>query len=289
MTTRAELPKLGIIAGAGQLPIAIAEASRAMGRPIFVLALQGIASPDDIRAYPHAWVSLGELGRAIKLLKEAGCVEITLAGKVSRPEFTKLKLDARGALALPRVMAAAIKGDDALLRMLLSIFEKEGMRIVGSDEAAQNLLAPVGALGQLEPKDAESTDILLGSQVVQALGRFDIGQAAVVCEGLVLAVEAAEGTDQMLMRVAMLSEALRGTQQNRRGVLVKSAKPNQERRVDLPVIGVRTVELASSAGLSGIAIEAGAALIMDMNGVAEAADRHGLFVCGFEPEDRPGG
>jgi DUF1009 family protein len=133
---------LGIIAGGGELPIAIAEAAQAGGRTIFIVALDGMARPSDVEPFPHGFVSLGELGKAIKLLQHAGCDEITLAGKVARPEFSKLKLDTRGALALPRIMAAALKGDDALLRTLLAIFEKEGMRVIGSGQAAGNLIAP---------------------------------------------------------------------------------------------------------------------------------------------------
>ena len=275
--------RLGIIAGGGQLPLAIAETAQATGRAIFVLALEGAADADGIERFPHAWVSLGELGRMVKLLRDSGCSEITFAGKVARPEFAKLKLDGRGALALPRVMAAAVKGDDALLRAILSVFEAEGMRVIGSDEAAQDLIAPKGPLGMLEPTDEEEADIVHGMEIVAALGALDIGQAAVVCRGLVLAVEAAEGTDAMLMRVAALPAALRGTHEEKKGVLVKAAKPGQERRIDLPVIGVRTVELAASAGLGGIAIEAGAALIVNRLGVTQAANRHGLFVTGVAP------
>lgn len=280
---------LGIVAGAGELPIAIAQGTRAHGRGVFLLALDGIANPVDVAAFPHAFVSLGELGKAIRLLKEAGCSEITLAGKVSRPEFAKLKLDARGALALPRVMAAAVKGDDALLRALLGIFESEGLRVAGSEETARELLAPLGPLGTLGPAEDDDADILQGIAVVMAMGAHDIGQAAAVCRGLVLAVEAAEGTDAMLVRVAALPEALRGTADERKGVLVKAVKPRQERRVDLPVIGVKTVELAAAAGLSGIAVEGGGALIVNRAAVVAAADRLGLFVYGFAPEDRPRG
>ena len=275
---------LGIIAGGGELPIAIAQAAQAQGRTIFVVALDGMARPSDVDPFPHGFVSLGELGKAIKLLQHAGCDEVTLAGKVARPEFTKLKLDARGALALPRIMAAALKGDDALLRSLLAIFEKEGMRVIGSAQAARDLLAPFGPLGRLEPLPADDADILYAIRVVAAMGALDIGQAAVVCQGLVLAVEAAEGTDAMLARVATLPAAVRGTSAKRKGVLVKAAKPLQERRVDLPVIGIRTVELVSQAGLSGIAVECGAALIMGRARLVEAADRHGIFVYGFAPE-----
>jgi DUF1009 family protein len=279
---------LGIIAGAGELPIAIAEAARADGRNIFVLALAGLVSEADVRAFPHAFVSLGELGKAIRHLKDAGCTEITMAGKVARPEFSKLKLDARGALALPRVMSAALKGDDALLRTMLGIFENEGMRVIGSAESAAALLAPEGPLGEFEPTKEEEADIRQGVAVVAAMGALDIGQATVVCRGLVLAVEAAEGTDAMVTRVATLPPALRGTADDRRGVLVKAVKPNQERRVDLPVIGVKTVELVAAAGLSGIAIEAGASLIVGRKAVEQAADRAGIFVYGFTHGQRSG-
>ena len=278
---------LGIIAGSGTLPLAVAEAAQRDGRSVFVLALEGMASPEEVLPFPHGWASLGEIGKAIKLLKQAGCSELTMAGKVPRPEFTKLKLDARGALALPRVIAAAMKGDDALHRTMMLIFEKEGMRVIGPADAARDLLAPLGALGQLEPTQDDDADILHGIRVALALGALDVGQAAVVCQGLVLAVEAAEGTDAMLTRVASLPEALRGTKDHRRGVLVKAAKPHQERRMDLPAIGVRTVEIVAEAGLSGVAIEGGGALIVGRNAVAATADRAGVFVYGFAPEGYP--
>ena len=278
---------LGIIAGSGRLPLAVAEAAQHDGRSVFVLALEGMATPEDVSPFPHGWASLGEIGKAIKLLKNAGCSELTMAGKVPRPEFTKLKLDARGALALPRVIAAAMKGDDALHRTMMTIFEKEGMRIIGPAEAARELLAPHGAIGRLEPSEDHDADILHGIRVALTLGALDVGQAAVVCQGLVLAVEAAEGTDAMLTRVASLPEALRGTTDDRRGVLVKATKPHQERRMDLPAIGLRTVELAALAGLAGIAIEGDGALIIGRNAVVNAADRLGIFVYGFAQEDYP--
>jgi len=277
--------RLGIVAGAGQLPFAIAQTAEATGRAVFVLAIEGIADAPGLDKFPHASCSLGELGKAVRLLKEAGCDELTFAGKVARPEFSKLKFDARGALALPRVIAAALKGDDALLRAVLSVFESEGLCVIGSDEAARDLIVLKGPVGTVEPAEEDQAEIAHGMRVVSALGALDIGQAAVVCRGLVLAVEAAEGTDAMLMRVAALPATLRGTHEARKGVLVKAAKPNQERRVDLPVIGVQTVELAASAGLRGIAVEAGAALIVNQLGVARAADRLGLFVCGVAPDE----
>ncbi len=279
---------LGIIAGGGELPLAIARAAEAGGRSVFLVALDGMAVAADVAVFPHAFASLGELGKALKLLKEAGCSEVTLAGKVARPEFSKLKVDVKGAWALPKIVAAALKGDDALLRSLVGIFEKEGLRVVGSKDAAAGLVAPFGPLGARKPTAEHEADIRQAVKVALAMGALDIGQAAVVCEGLVLAVEAAEGTDAMLQRVAGLPAALRGTAESRKGVVVKAAKPNQERRVDLPVVGVRTVELAAAAGLAGIAVEGGAGLIVDRTRVTEEADRRGVFVFGFALEDYRG-
>jgi len=275
---------LGIIVGAGDLPIAIARAAQSEGRQVFLLGLEGITDPKAIEPFPHGFTGLGELGRAIKLLRGADCSEITFAGKVSRVEFGKLKLDAKGAMALPRIVAAAVKGDDSLLRALLSMFEREGFRVTGSADVARDLLAPAGPLGKLKPGNEDETDILQGLRVVQAMGALDIGQAAVVCRGLVLAVEAAEGTDAMLTRVASLPETLRGTLSQRKGVMVKTVKPHQERRVDLPVVAARTVELVAAAGLSGLAIQAEGVLLVDRGKVAATADRLGVFVHGFKPE-----
>lgn len=279
---------LGIIAGGGELPAAIAESARAAGRDVFVFALQGMAQAQDINPFPHDWGSLGEVGKGMKVLRDAGVTEVTLAGKVARPEWNAIKLDAKGALALPKVVAAAMKGDDALLRVMVELFEKEGFRVIGTAEAAPDLVMPKGKLGRHALTKAQENDIAVGVKAARALGALDIGQAVAVCEGLVLAVEAAEGTDAMIGRIASLPTAVRGTKANRRGVLVKTPKPKQERRVDLPVIGVHTIEMAAEVGLAGVAVEAGAALLMHRARTIETADRLGLFIIGFDAGAYPG-
>jgi DUF1009 family protein len=278
---------LGIIAGGGELPIAIAESVRAQGRSVFLLALEGIAAKHDIASFQHGWSSLGELGKTKTLLKEAGCSEVTIAGRVARPNFNAVKLDAAGALALPKVIAAAMKGDDALLRTLITLIEKDGFRVIGTAEAAPGLLMKAENLGRAVPSASQKDDIAVGVKVVRALGKLDIGQAAAVCEGLVLVVEAAEGTNAMIARIASLPENVRGTAAKKRGVLVKAPKPGQERRLDLPVIGVRTIERAAEVGLAGVAVEAGSTLVMHRDKVVETANRLGLFVIGFEPGAYP--
>jgi DUF1009 family protein len=273
---------LGIIAGGGDLPRAIAEAASSAGRKVFVLGLRGSAEP-WIERFPHAWVALGETGKAFNSLRGAECGDVILVGKVVRPKFSEIKLDAKSVLLAPRIMAAAFKGDDVLLRAVVDLFEREGFRAVSAVDAAPGLVAQAGPLGRHAPNDENSTDIALGLQVVRALGDLDIGQAAVVCSGLTLAVEAAEGTDAMLARVTDLPEHLRGTTAKRRGVLVKAPKPIQDGKTDLPVIGVNTIANAATVGLAGIAVEAGGALIVDRTAVAAAADAAGLFVVGVAP------
>ena len=276
---------LGIVAGGGELATAIARAVREDGRPVFLLGLDGIADPGQLRDFPHAWACIGEIAKMVALLKDAGCSEITFAGRVSRPDFSKLRLDRLAAQYLPRLLAAALKGDDGLLRAVISIFEHQQFRVVGAADVTRQLLARGGPFGDISPDSLHMEDMRQGARVVSAMGEFDIGQAAVTCEGLVLAVEAAEGTDAMLSRVAGLPQPLRGTSSARRGVLVKALKPRQERRVDMPVIGPRTVELASAAGLAGIGVQADGVLVLNRKQVVETADLHGLFVYGFGPSD----
>ena len=270
---------LGLISGGGELPRAVAESARASGRAVFVVALRGLCGA-WAEEFPHDWVALGEPGRALKALSRAGAGDVLLAGRVERPKFSELKLDAKGIMILPRVVAAARQGDDALLRMLVGLFEEAGFRAVSVAQAAPGLVAEDGPLGGILANDDHKADIARALAIFRALGALDVGQAAAVCEGLALAVEAAEGTDAMIARIGQLRDNLRGTPQKRRGVLVKALKPTQDAKTDMPVIGVETVRRAADAGLAGIALEAGNCLIVDKRAVAAEADRLGLFVVG---------
>jgi len=274
---------LGLIAGGGELPRAVAHAARAGGRQVFVVPLLGSITENWVQDFPHEFLSPGEPGRIIKALKAAGTGEVLLAGRVDRPKFSEMKLDAKGILLLPKAIAAAKKGDDALLRFIVGICEDEGLRAISVAEAAPSLVAEEGVLGAIAPTPEHTADIAQALRIVHALGTWDVGQAAVVCEGLALAVEAAEGTDAMLSRIPGLRESLRGTPDKKRGVLAKALKPTQDAKTDMPVVGVETVKNAAAAFLAGIAVESGAALILDKRAVAAEADRQGLFVVGVKP------
>lgn len=265
--------RLGLIGGAGDLPVRIAAAA---GASVFVLRLKGVADP-RLLDFPGAEVGMAEAGKILRVLKDEGCDAVVLAGRVRRPDFASLKPDLRGAALLPRVIAAAARGDGALLALLVDTLEAEGHRVLGAEAVLGELAAPSGLLGSRAPTDADRSDIVKAARLVAALGPFDVGQAAVVARGFVLAVEAAEGTDSMLERCATLPQRMA----ERTGVLVKRPKPGQERRIDLPVVGVETMRRAAAAGLSGVAIEAGGALIVDRAATIAAADAHALFVYGF--------
>ena len=275
------MARLGLIAGGGGLPLEIAEHCRRTGRPLFVVRLKGFAGP-ELSAFEGQDIGLAELGRCIKALKAARCDAVCMAGLVARPDFATLKPDLRGLAALPGAIAAARRGDDALLRFLLGEFEKEGFRIEGAQEVMADLTLGPGALGRIAPVAEARADAARALEVARALGRLDVGQAAVVCRGLVLAVEAQEGTAAMLARVGELPEAIRGTPHARAGVLAKALKPIQETRVDMPTIGPETIRGAAAAGLAGVVGEAGRLLVVEREAVAALADELGLFVVGLE-------
>ena len=272
--------KLGVIAGGGELPVVLAEHLAATQRPYFIARIAPLADP-ALERHPGAAFGLGAMGARMHALREAGCDTVVLLGQVPRPDLRTLDLDDVARAMLPALIAAMPQGDDALLRAVLAEHERAGFSVVGAEQVMAELLAPAGAWGAASPTPQQAADIGKAAKVAAAVGGFDIGQGVVVCDGLVLAVEAQEGTDAMLKRVAELPLAVRGAPQARRGVLLKRPKPIQERRIDLPTIGVRTIEGAAAAGLAGVAVEAGGALAVRRPDIIAAADRAGMFVYGF--------
>ena len=278
--------KLGLIAGGGGLPLEIAQACTAAERPLFVVRIKGSADK-DLEDFPGAESGIAELGRSIKLMKQAGCEAICFAGQVNRPDFAALKPDLRGLAALPGVIAAASRGDDELLRFMMSEFERDGFVVEGADQVVADLAIGEGPLGRIAPTEAHRLDIDTAVRAARALGDLDIGQAAVSARGLVLAMEAAEGTAALLRRVADLPIELRGTTDAPVGVLAKVPKSRQDRRVDLPTIGVDTVTAVASAGLAGIVGEARSLLVIDREATVRMADELGVFIAGLPPSRTP--
>lgn len=247
-----------------------------------MIRLSGFAA-SGLDEFEGVEVGVAQLGKGIEALRGAGCGAVCFAGSVARPDFRDLKPDWRGLAALPGAVAAAREGDDRLLTFLIGEFEKDGFAVEGAHQVMAGLTLGEGALGRHAPRPQDLADIARAMEAARAIGALDIGQGAVCCDGLVLALEAQEGTDAMLARVAALPEAIRGAPDHPRGVLAKARKPGQEDRIDLPTIGPATLRHAARAGLTGVAGEAGRVLLVDREGVISLADRLGLFVVGVPP------
>ena len=277
---RTDESPLAIICGGGSLPFAVADAVAKRGGRVVLFGIRGWADTQRIAAYPHHWTSLGQFGSVCRIARREGCRDVVFIGSVTRPTVWGIRPDLKTIRLLPRIFAIFRGGDDHLLTGVARIFEEHGFRLVGAHEIAPEILMPEGALGDGRPNDRDQADIAKGLALLNATSTFDVGQAAVVADGRVLAVEAAEGTDQMLARIAELRKHGQLASGSRRGVLVKAAKHGQDRRFDLPSIGPRTVEGAALAGLAGVAVVAGSTIVAEPDRLAQAADRAQLFVIG---------
>lgn len=281
-------PRLALIAGNGSLPCQIAEALNGAGREFRIIAIKGEAD-ERTRAQADTELGWGEIGRLYKFLKKTGCRDVLLIGGVSkRPDFTSILGDLGTLKRLPTIIRALAGGDDSLLTKVIRLFEVEGYRVVGIKDVAPQLLASSGVLGKVQPNQGDWRDAELALRATEKLGELDIGQAAIAVGGRVVALEGAEGTDAMLQRCAELKRIGRIRSKGRAGVLVKTAKPNQDLRVDLPTVGPMTIDLAAAAGLAGIAVEASGALIAEKEETLKKADNAGLFVIGIEHGTRFG-
>lgn len=271
----AKAAKLGILAGGGELPRLLIEACQSAGRAVFVIAFKSQCDPETVQGVDHAWLRIGQAGKSIELLHANKVEELVMAGRIRKPSMGQLLPDARTL----KFLASGVmnKGDDSLLSAIVQTLESdEGFRLVGVHDVMPELLAPEGVLGEVVPSAADLVSIDTAVHAARDLGANDLGQAAVARALSIVALEERAGTDAML-------ESLVGNAGARGGVLAKMLKPGQERRADLPTIGVATIENAARAGLGGVVVEAGASLIVDRAAALKAADAAGLFIVGAKP------
>src|SRR5262249_47539162 len=266
-TPTADDSPLAIICGAGSLPFAVADAVVRRGRRVLLFAIRGWADPQRVAGYPHHWAALGQFGWFCRVARREGCRDVVFIGSLARPAIWKIRPDLKTLRLVPRIFGMFRGGDDHLLSGVAQIFEEHGFRLIGAHEIAPEILMPEGPLGRERAGERDHADIAKGLALLKALSPFDIGQAVGVGGGHVFAVEAAEGTDRMLARIQELRK--NGQMAADRGVLVKAAKHGQDRRVDLPSIGPQTVTSAARAGLSGIAVVAGNAIVAEPEQIAE--------------------
>lgn len=272
--------KLGIIAGGGALPGQIVSACRDTGRPHFVLAFEGSADAASFAGSPMEWIRTSGISKALDIARREDVEELVLVGGIQRPSMLELMRDVRSAKFLAKVGTRMMGDDNLLSAVVREIEESEGFRVIGPEVILEDILATVGTYGTIEPGEDDRADIARGIVVVRTMGALDIGQGAVVQNGRVLGVEGAEGTDRLIERCAEFV-----TKDAAGGVFVKAPKPSQERRIDLPAVGLSTIQNAIRAGLRGIAVEAGGVLVLDRQEMIAEADRAGVFLVGFDPED----
>lgn len=263
------------------MPFAVADSLTARGIDPVLFALTGACDPTRLERFRHHWISIGQLGRAVKLFRSENCRDLVFIGTLVRPALSEIRLDWGTLRVLGRVWAAFRGGDDHLLSGIGRIFERDGFRMLGIKDVAPDLLMPEGCITRASPDENAAADIARGRDVLRALSPFDIGQAAIVIDGHVVGVEDIEGTDGLLARVARLRNEGRIRAKAARGVMVKAPKSGQDLRFDLPTIGPRTIEGAAAAQLAGIAIVSGNTIVVEPQAMIEAADAAGLFVTGL--------
>jgi DUF1009 family protein len=272
---------IGLVAGGGAMPFAVADSLLARGAKPVLFALRGACDPVRVERFRHHWISVGQLGRATKLFRSENCRDLVFIGTLVRPSLSEIRLDWGTLRVLGRVLTAFRGGDDHLLSGIGGILEQDGFRMVGIKDVAPDLLMPEGCLTRAAPDQTASADIARGREVLLALSPYDVGQAVIVIDGHVVGVEDIEGTDGLLARVARLRSEGRIRARAPSGVLVKAPKRGQDLRFDLPTVGARTIKGAAAAGLAGIAISAGNAMVAEPQAMIAAADAAGIFVTGF--------
>ena len=271
---------LAILCGGGAFPLEVAGEARRVGREPFLIGVVG-TTDSAIEAYPHVWVRIGEVGKLFAALKERAIAEMVIIGAMTRPEFADLRLDWGAVKRAAGIAQLFRRGDNGLLAGVAAIIEREGVRVVGAHEVAPRLLAPLGRMGGRAASIEDETDIAFGVGLLGVLSAFDAGQGVIVASGRVLAIEAAEGTDSMLARVADMRAGGRLRFSGPAGVLVKAPKQGQDLRLDLPAIGPATIAGARPAPGRGVAIAAGRVLVVERERCVREADAAGLFVTGF--------
>jgi DUF1009 family protein len=269
--------KLAIIAGKGHLPRQLAAACQAQNLSYIIIAIQEQTESDWLCLHPHDWTSLGAVGKTLSLLRQHQATDVVLAGAIQRPSWLALKLDMTGAAWLARA-GLSVRGDDGLLHMITERLAEEGFRVRSAQEiCGDTILAVAGTWGRHAPDEAALKDIDLGQSVIQGIyGQLDIGQAVVVQEGLILGVEAIEGTDALIQRCGALKRPGPGP------ILIKLTKPNQDTRVDLPTVGIATVQNLIANGYRGLAVETERTLVIDLPEMVQSANDAQVFLHGIK-------
>ncbi|GHT91364.1 hypothetical protein FACS1894122_03670 [Alphaproteobacteria bacterium] len=269
--------KIGIICGNSNYPLLVARACMEKHIRFCLLFLKDCVDLNgfDELHVPSLEVNLGEISKALNFFHENEVTEVVFAGGVKRPNFNKLSLDKKGASWMLKLGKAVFSGDDALLRKLSSLLEEEGFKILAGTDLLDDVFVKNGVFSRYHPSESDHEDIKKGFEVAKAIGKMDIGQSVVVCDGIILGVECVEGTDALIDRCAQLRKSDHG------GILVKVSKPQQDYRLDLPTIGIDTINRLNKNGFCGVAVEAGKCIVINKKAVIEQVDDFSMFFCGY--------
>lgn len=273
--TNEQMPtKIGILAGGGELPVIVARECERLGVPLIMVGFEGNTPLEVLQPFPHELSRLAAVGNTIKILKKHECTHICMAGHIKRPTLSELVPDVKGAMVMTRLFGKGRLGDDGLLRELALVLEEEGFTVVGAHEIVPALMAHHETYTRSKPSKQALADARFGADLLTHMELHDVGQAVVIQEGLVLGIEAIEGTEELIKRCGIYKR------KGDKPVLIKRKKGNQDMRFDLPTIGIKTVEQLASAGFAGVFIEAGGTLIVNRDAVIAAADEHRIFITG---------
>jgi DUF1009 family protein len=268
------MSKLAILAGGGLLPKLIVDERARHHQETFIIPFKGFTDPEWVMQHPHEWVHLGQLGKVLKILKHQDISQIVFAGYIKRPSWTQIRPDFKAMGLLWKLSRQKI-GDDSLLRQLAAVFEQKGVELVGADTILPQCVMPSGDLTDENPTEKDWDDIQYAHHILSEWGKMDLGQSVVVQNGLVLGIEAIEGTDELIRRCGQYKRPGRGP------ILVKMKKPQQDSRLDLPTIGEKTIQNAIDAGFSGIAVQEKQALFLEPGVSIEMANKAKIFITGF--------
>lgn len=271
-------PKIGILAGGGELPKELAYRLKEQKRAFFIIGFEGFVEPYWLHDFPHQRMRLAGIGKILRVLRQEKCEELILIGPIKRPSWRDFRPDFEGARLLARLGKAIFLGDNGLLASIISLLEEEGFRIRGAHEFLFDKKEKEGPLGLIKPQKQDLNDISYGKNFLKIIAPFDIGQACIVHLGRILAVEGAEGTDQMIARYGQLEDSYKGA------ILVKMPKIGQDLRVDMPTIGPNTIEYAARAGLKVIAFLGEETLFLEKDFCVQKANNLEICLYGFAKE-----
>ena len=275
MLDKKNLSKLAIIAGRGDLPQMIIEKCQAQNVPFIIITIKNQPYNFSVANFDHFEIEFGEISKALKILEENNVQQLVFAGGVNKPSMTGIKFDAKGAILISKILSNRLFGDDNLLSTVLRFFEKSGFEVIGADEIIDDLTVPKGVLTKAKPNKENLVDIAIAQKALQDMAHLDIGQAVAVQQKQIIGVEAIEGTDALMGRCKDLA-----FKNGSRPVLVKMKKKKQNKKVDLPAIGSKTVENLKDCGFSGLAFEGDGAIVINQKKVVQLADEYGLFIVG---------